>query len=129
MILSLRNFALELAYVFVLGAFNLGVAVAASPLEMLVAPLTGLLLWCIGAYYYGFSLYDYCLERRGLTGKQRIEYVKANRSKVLAHGVIFQFLCYFYVPGMAVAAVTCPIAVAIGEHEQKPANTSQQRAS
>lgn len=89
-ILAIRNFFMEIV---------LQILVFLCAFVPLLGPLFSLgcgaiLLFCISAYYYGFSFMDYTNERRKLTVHQSVNLVKGNKGMAIGHGFLFALILY-----------------------------------
>lgn len=89
-ILAIRNFFMEIV---------LQILVFLCAFVPLLGPLFSLgcgpiLLFCISAYYYGFSFMDYTNERRKLTVHQSVNIVKGNKGMAIGHGFLFALILY-----------------------------------
>lgn len=82
-------------------------------LALIIEPLstfTPVVIFCIGFYYYGFSLLDYTQERRRLNMKESIVFIKKNAGMAIAIGAIFSII--FKLPteyGQVAGAILAPI--------------------
>ena len=74
--------------------------------------ISAVLIFLIQSHYNGFSLADYTLERKRLPVKQRIEFAKTNRGRILGIGagfmliVIIPVLGWFMAPAYGTVAAT-----------------------
>lgn len=95
------------------GAVELGITVlawAATLFLPLLAPATALLLWGVSCWFYGFSMFDYIHERRGLGLRGSVRAARARRGAVLANGLLFNLLMKVPVLGM----IAAPLLGAVG---------------
>lgn len=74
---TLRNFSMELVLIIVLLAFSL------IPPLGLILPFV---LFFISAYFYGFSLVDYTLERRGIGVSKSIKFIRNHSGSAMSLG-------------------------------------------
>lgn len=96
-LIALRNLFLEL---LLIGLFSLA-GLFGGPLAFLVSPV----LWLIGAYYYGFSMLDYTCERRKMSIREGIRYIRNRKSFTLGIGVLYALLDLIPLFGWIVAPV------------------------
>ena len=79
-IIAARNTILQLIIMVLI------ILLALIPLVQFVTPF---LLFIVAAYYYGFSFMDYTCERRRLTLKESVRFMRNNKGLTLANGSIF----------------------------------------
>ena len=82
-----RNLLLELLCVFFILLITL------IPVINLFQPI---LFWIVSAYFIGFSMMDYSLERKQLTAKSSVDFIKRNKLMATGIGSIFQLM--YFVP-------------------------------
>lgn len=95
------------------GAVEMGITVLAWITTLflpLLAPVTALLLWAVSCWFYGFSMFDYIHERRGLGLRASLRAARERRGAVLANGLLFNLLMKVPVLGM----ITAPLLGAVG---------------
>lgn len=102
MVMALRNGLLEGLITIALWAGTL--------LLPLAAPVTALLLWLVSSWFYGFSMFDYIYERRGLGIGGSLHAAQRDRPTILANGVLFNLLMKVPVIGL----LTAPLLGAVG---------------
>tara|TARA_X000000368_G_scaffold409687_1_gene392051 strand:+ start:1023 stop:1808 length:786 start_codon:yes stop_codon:yes gene_type:complete len=104
--IALRNVFLE----FVCVVFILLITII--PLVNILQPF---LLWLVSAYFLGFSLMDYSLERKQLNTRNSVDYIKRNKSMATSIGTVFQLLYFIPIVGWMIAptygAVTAYFAI------------------
>ena len=87
-LIAMRNLFIEIGYmvlVFILGLFI-----------PFVGGLVGsIFLFFISAYFYGFSFIDYTNERRRLTVKQSVAFMRQNKGLAIANGFVFSIFLLF----------------------------------
>jgi len=92
------------------------VAIATGMLPVIGAIISAAFLFFIQAYYGGSGLADIILERRGMPVKERLQFIKNNRSLVLGSGsgflliLLIPFLGWFFAPGLGTIAMTISLA-------------------
>lgn len=112
-LLALRNLFIELFYmitIFALGLF----------IPFIGGMIGSLLLFFISAYFYGFSFIDYNNERRRLTVKQSVQFMRTNKGMVIANGLIFSFFLLIPFCGTTLAgfiAIISVIAATVATHK------------
>lgn len=118
-LLAIRNFFMEILLTILLMLISITVPV----LGFLVTGTIGtVLLFCISAYYYGFSFIDYTNERRRLTVRKSVNSVKQNMGMAVGHGFIFTLLLYIPIVGpflSAIYAVVSTVAATMDLVEDK----------
>lgn len=85
--IAVRNILLEGICVVVI------LAMTFIPLVNLLQPI---MLWLVSAYFLGFSMMDYSLERKRLDTRNSIDFIKKNKSSAVGIGTVFQLM--FLVP-------------------------------
>lgn len=100
--MALRNGALELG-------INMLVWVATLFVPLL-APLSVLFLWLVSCWFYGFSMFDYIHERRGLGLRASVRASREKGGMVLANGILLNLLMKVPVLGM----IAAPLLGAVG---------------
>jgi CysZ protein len=81
--IALRNILLEAVCIVVV------LIMALVPIINLFQPI---LLWFVSAYFLGFSMMDYSLERKRLSAQKSIDYIKRNKSMATGIGSVFQLM-------------------------------------
>ncbi|MBL4624595.1 MAG: EI24 domain-containing protein [Flavobacteriales bacterium] len=77
-------------------------------------------MFIIGAYYYGFSFIDYVCERRRLTLKESIYFMRNNRGLAISNGAVFSVAIMIpWIGGLLAgfAAITSVVAATISVYE------------
>ena len=69
-----------------------------------------ILLSLVSSYYYGFSFIDYTNERKKLTVRQSVNFVKSNKGTAIGHGVIFALILYIPIVGPFISAIFAVVA-------------------
>jgi CysZ protein len=82
-VIALRNLLLEGACVIAL------LVMAVVPVVNLFQPI---LLWLVSAYFLGFSMMDYSLERKRLNARSSVDYIKKHKSLATGIGAVFQLM-------------------------------------
>ncbi|MBL4651918.1 MAG: EI24 domain-containing protein [Flavobacteriales bacterium] len=82
--------------------------------------LSPFFMFIIGAYYYGFSFIDYTCERKRLTLKQSIHFMRNNKGLAISNGTIFSIVIMIPWIGGVLAgfvAVTSVVAATLSVYE------------
>lgn len=95
--IAFRNFIIEFSLIglFTLAGFFIG------PFAVLIIPI----LWLVSAYFYGFSMIDYTCERRRLSIKQSIAFIREHRALAVANGSLYALLDMVPLIGLMVAPI------------------------
>ncbi len=81
--LALRNLGFELILTFVLFILSF---------IPIVGFFTGIALFLISAYFYGFSFIDFSLERKRMNIRESVAFVKTNKGLAIGNGTIFSLV-------------------------------------
>lgn len=95
--IAVRNFIIEFALI---GLFTIA-GFFAGPFAILIVPI----LWLVSAYFYGFSMIDYTCERRRLSVKQGIAFIRQHRALAVANGSLYTLLDMVPLIGLMVAPI------------------------
>jgi CysZ protein len=110
-IIATRNTILQLIFMLLLLLFSL------IPVIGWVSPF---FMFIIGAYYYGFSFIDYTCERRRLTIKESILFMRSNKGLAISNGTVFSAAIMIpWIGGLLAgfAAITSVVAATISVYE------------
>lgn len=116
-LISIRNFAVEMGIVLAVWMVNLGVSLFFSPLAVIMSPLAFVALFLVSAYFYGFSSIDFINERYRLSVSESVKYVKRHRALSVANGMFFHLWMYIPVLGIVFGPVTCTVAASLAVHK------------
>lgn len=111
-LIAFRNLFIELGYmivIFVLGLF----------IPFIGGIIGAILLFFIASYFYGFAFIDYTNERRRLTVKQSVKFIRANKGMAIANGMIFSFILLIPWCGVTLSgfvAILSVIAATVATH-------------
>ena len=103
--LNLRNISREIVFTLILWVLSL---------SGVLTPITTPLLFAISAYYAGFGILDYTMERH-LNYRNSVSFVKSNRGLTLGIGAVFMlillipFVGFFFAPTFATIASLRPV--------------------
>jgi len=111
--IAFRNLFIELGWIiliFILGLF----------IPILGGIIGAVIIFFISSYFYGFAFIDYTNERRRLTIKQSVRFIRDNKGLAIANGMIFSFFllipfCGTFLAGFA--AILSVIAATVATHE------------
>lgn len=103
-VIALRNMLIEFSIIFIC------IFIAWIPVLGWITPL---FLLVISYYFYGFSMLDYCCERKRMSVKEGVSFVRKNKGLAIGNGFIFSLL--FAIPffGTLLAPVLAPVAASI----------------
>jgi CysZ protein len=111
--IAFRNMFIELGYmitIFVLSFF----------IPVLGGIIGTIILFFIASYFYGFSFIDYTNERRRLTLKQSVQFIRANKGLAIGNGFIFALAMFIPMCGTLIAgfvAIVSVVAATIATHK------------
>lgn len=108
-LLAIRNMIIE--FIWVVGLWVLTFMVP------LLIPFTALILFFVSAYYYGFSMIDYSNERKRLSVKNSIHYIKKHKGLTLGNGVVYQLIMLIPFFGSVIAPITAVVAATLSVNE------------
>ncbi|MFN0032520.1 MAG: EI24 domain-containing protein [Flavobacteriales bacterium] len=117
--ISIRNFFMETMLGLAIWLGTLAITFFSGGLGALLSPLTLVLSFCVGAYFYGFSTIDYTNERHRLSMGQSIAFVKNNKGLAVGNGTMFNLLMMLPFLGATIATVTCTVAATLALHEMR----------
>lgn len=110
-LVALRNGFLEVLATIALWAITLVVP--------LLAPLTAVLMFLVSAYFYGFSMFDYIMERRRLRVRESVSAVNDRMGAVLANGALFSLLMKLPLLGMMLAPAMGAVGAVLAEERMR----------
>ncbi len=113
--LALRNLAIELFLTLVLFILSF---------VPVLGFFTGITLFIISAYFYGFSFIDYSLERKKMDIKQSITYVKTNKGLAIGNGAIFSLVLMIPFIGVLMSGFVSIISVTAATISTTEANNN-----
>ncbi len=112
-LIAFRNMFIELGYmiaIFILSFF----------IPVLGGIIGTIILFFIASYFYGFAFIDYTNERRRLTLKQSVQFIRANKGLAIGNGFIFTLAMFIPMCGTLVAgfvAIVSVVAATIATHQ------------
>ena len=110
-LIALRNGLLEVLASIVVWSMSL--------LLPIMLPVTAILLFLISAYFYGFSMFDYIMERRRLRIGESVRAVNDRLGAVLANGTLFSLLMKVPLLGMTMAPVLGAVGAMLAEERMR----------
>lgn len=113
-LIALRNLFFEMSITIGLLAINLAITIFASPLSVITTPIVTIILFFVGAYYYGFSTMDYTNERYRLTTSESVRYIRRNKGMAISNGSIFALWLAIPVLGTYIGTVFAPVTCTVG---------------
>ena len=111
--IAFRNMFIELAYmiaIFVLSFF----------IPVLGGIIGTIILFFIASYFYGFAFIDYTNERRSLSLKQSVQFIRANKGLAIRNGFVFALAMFIPMCGTLIAgfvAIVSVVAATIATHK------------
>lgn len=115
-LISIRNLIMELALSFFFWAASIYLSFTLPFLEFIILPLTGLVLFINGAYFFGFATMDCYLEKRKCGVKESITLIRKNRYAAMGNGSVFSLLFMIPFIGVSVATITCTVSSMLYMH-------------
>jgi CysZ protein len=79
-----------------------------------------IILFFIASYFYGFAFIDYNSERRRLSVKQSVQFIRKNKGMAVANGMVFSFFMLIPFCGTTLAgfaAIVSVVAATIAVHD------------
>lgn len=115
-LIAMRNLFIEIGWmivVFIVGFIPL--------IGTLIGWVAGpIFLFLVSSYFYGFSFIDYTNERRRLSVKQSVQFMRANRGMAIANGAIFSIFLLIPWCGVTLSgfvAIISVVAATVATHE------------
>ena len=112
-LIAFRNMFIELGYLILILVLGLFIPIIGGMLGTVI-------LFFIASYFYGFAFVDYVNERRRLTLKQSVQFIRANKGLAIGNGFIFTMAMFIPMCGTTLAgfvAIVSVIAATIAVHE------------
>ncbi len=121
-LIAMRNFFMET--VMVLGVILLGIVISSAVpvIAVVVTPVVLVVTAMISSYFWGFATMDYTNERRRLTLKESVEFIREYKGIAVGNGLIFYLM--ISVPfigsylGPVFATVMCTVGATLAIHEK-----------
>jgi len=119
-LIAFRNMFVEFAYMIVIFILSFFIPVLGGIIGTII-------LFFIASYFYGFAFIDYNNERRRLTLKQSVQFMRANKGVVMGNGFVFTLAMFIPTCGTIVAgfvAVVSVVAATVATHQTVDLNTN-----
>lgn len=110
-LIAFRNMFIELGYM--VGVFILSFI-------PIIGQLAIFFLFFISAYFYGFAFIDYTNERRRLSLKQSVRFIRDNKGMAIGNGLVFALCMLIPLCGVSLAgfaAIVSVVAATISTHK------------
>jgi CysZ protein len=78
---------------------------------------SAIVLYIVSCYFYGFSMLDYTSERRRLSMKESVSFIRANKGLAIGNGLIYSLISMVPYLGVIVAPVLSVVAATLGTYE------------
>lgn len=115
--LACRNFMLETFLTSLVWMASIYLSLLLPFLSFLIAPVLAILTFFIGAYFFGFSAMDYCNERKNMTWRESILYMRKHRNTALGNGSVFSILFMIPFVGITLGTIICTVGAVLSVHE------------
>jgi CysZ protein len=111
-LIAFRNLFIELGWIIIIFILSFFIPVLGGIIGAVI-------IFFISSYFYGFAFIDYTNERRRLTIKQSVQFIRKNKGMAVANGMIFSFFllipfCGTFLAGFA--AILSVIAATVATH-------------
>ena len=109
-----RNFAIEMFIVLAVWSVNIVLLITVPPLGMVTSVIGGVFTWIVGAYFYGFATMDYTNERRRLSVKESVAFIRQNKGIAIGNGMVFAALMWVPIIGAYIGPVFATVMCTVG---------------
>lgn len=113
-LIAIRNGFLEIGLTILISLLNLALTFVFPPLTIITTPLSTILIFFIGAYFYGFATMDYTNERYRLNVRESVGVIRQNKGLAVANGAIFSLWLIIPVIGTFLGTVFAPVTCTVG---------------
>lgn len=113
-LIALRNLVLEMGITIALLALNLAITIFLPFLSVITTPVVTVILFIVGAYYYGFSTMDYTNERYRLSMGESVRYIRKNKGLAISNGAIFSLWLAIPILGTYIGTIFAPVTCTVG---------------
>lgn len=113
-VIAVRNGIVELTITIALLVLNFFVTLFFPPVTLVSTPLVSVLIFFVGAYFYGFSTIDYSGERHRLSYRQGVALVRRNKGLAVANGTFFSLWLIIPIFGTYIGTIFAPITCTVG---------------
>ncbi|MDB4534491.1 EI24 domain-containing protein [Vicingaceae bacterium] len=103
-LIAFRNMFIELGYMLIIFILSLFI-------PLLGGIIGTVILFFIASYFYGFAFIDYTSERRRLSLKQSVQFIRENKGMAIANGMVFSFFMLIPLCGSTLAGFAAIISV------------------
>ena len=114
--ISLRNLVMEFALSFFFWAASIYLSLIIPFIDIILLPITGIVLFINGAYFFGFATMDCYLEKRKCGVRQSISLIRKNRYAAMGNGSVFSLLFMIPFVGVSIATITCTVSSMLYMH-------------
>ena len=122
-LIAMRNLFIEIGWMVVVFLFGF-IPVIGTLFGWIIGPI---FLFFVSSYFYGFSFIDYTNERRRLSVKQSVKFMRANRGMAIANGAIFSVFLLIPWCGVTLSgfvAIISVVAATVATHEVADLNNN-----
>ncbi|MBL4592780.1 MAG: EI24 domain-containing protein [Flavobacteriales bacterium] len=112
-VIAFRNMFIEFGYMIVILILSFFIPILGGIIGTVI-------LFFIASYFYGFAFIDYTNERRRLTIKQSVKFIRANKGMAIGNGFIFALAMFIPLCGTTIAgfiAIVSVVAATISTHK------------
>jgi CysZ protein len=112
-LIALRNLFIELGYMIVIFILSFFIPVLGSIIGTVI-------LFFIASYFYGFAFIDYNSERKRLSVRQSVQFIRNNKGMAIANGMVFSFFMLIPFCGATLAgfaAIVSVVAATVAVHQ------------
>lgn len=120
-IVATRNFVLEMSMTIVLLLIGLFLPI--------VSPFVSILLFFIGAYFYGFSTFDYINERKHRGIKESVRYLRTNKGAVIGNGSMLSLFMLIPIIGTIYGPLNATVGAVLTDESINPNVTKEHKKS
>ena len=113
-LIAIRNLVLEIGITIGLLLVNGLISLVFPPLSIITTPITTVVIFLVGAYYYGFATMDYTNERYRLSVKESTQTIRKYKGLAVANGSIFSLWLIIPIIGTYIGTVFAPITCTVG---------------
>lgn len=110
-LVATRNFVLEMSMTVVLLIIGLIVP--------WLSPFISVLLFFIGAYFYGFSTFDYLNERKRRSIKESVRYIRENKGAIIGNGTMFSIFMMIPFLGTVLGPLNATVGAVLTAHKME----------
>lgn len=113
-LIAIRNGFLEIVLTILISLANLLITFIFPPLTIITTPVSTILIFIIGAYFYGFATMDYTNERYRLNVRESVGVIRKHKGLAIANGAIFSLWLFIPVIGTFLGTVFAPVTCTVG---------------